>query len=163
MASLLILRPKRTPSLVLVARRARFRDRLAARIGASWLDAKLAHGESPDARASLSLRARTLGEPATRTALAHDLEAVLHDARHGAKPRRGRVTIRRQDVLASSDELETLIDRLLSPGIVATRGLARVRMLLVDGSGPLYFRGAAEDLRAAAGAALSALEPNPDW
>jgi hypothetical protein len=36
-------------------------------------------------------------------------------------------------------------------------------MLLIDGGGPLYFRGASQDLEAAAASALANLEPAPEW
>jgi hypothetical protein len=69
----------------------------------------------------------------------------------------------RIEVLAATDQLEQLIERLLEPGIVAARGLAQVRMLLTDGGGPLYFHGATQDLVTAAARALANLEPVPEW
>ena len=163
MAPLVILRPQTRANAVLVARRARFRERLASRLGATWLDVELARGVPPEARAALALRAHTLGEPRTRQALAQSLRHTLDNARQGSPPRRGQVAAIRADVLAAADQLEQLIERLLEPGIVEARGLAQVRVLLTDGGGPLYFRGASQDLRAAAARALTQLEPAPDW
>ena len=163
MAPLVILRPHKSADAVLVARRARLRERLASRLGATWLDVELARGVPPEARAALALRAQTLGERRTRNALARSLRRILDDARQGSPPRRGQIATLRADVLAATDELERLIERLLEPGIVAARGLAQVRVLLTDGGGPLYFRGASQDLRAAAARALTQLEPAPDW
>ena len=163
MAPLVIVRPKKSANAVLVARRARLRERLAARLCASWLDAELARGVPPEARAALALRARTLGETRTRKALARGLRHVLDEARQGSRPRRGQVATLRADVLAAADQLERLIERLLEPGIVADGGCAHVRILLTDGASPLYFDGASHGLEAAAASALAELEPALDW
>jgi hypothetical protein len=163
MAPLVILRPQQSANGVLVARRARFGERLASRLGALWLDVELARGVPPEARAALALRAQALGEPRTRRALAQSLRHILDEARRESPPRRGKIATRRADVLAASEQLERLIERLLEPGILAARGLAEVRVLLTDGGGPLYFRGASQDLRAATAHALTQLEPAPEW
>jgi hypothetical protein len=163
MAPLVIVRSEEGDGAVLVARRARVRERLAARLCATWLDVELARGVPPEARAALALRAQTLGETRTRNALARSLRRVLDDARKGSLPRLGQVGTVRADVLAATDQLERLIERILEPGIVAARGCARVRMLLIDGKSPLYFRGARHDLWSAAADALAGLEPILDW
>jgi hypothetical protein len=163
MAPLVILRPQKSANAVLVARRARFRERLVARLGASWLDVKLARGVPPEAHAALALRAKTLGETRSREALARDLWHVLDDARQGSRPRRAQIATRRADVLTAADQLERLIERLLEPRIVAARGIAHIRMLMIDGGSPLYFGGASRDLGSAAADALAALEPSLEW
>jgi hypothetical protein len=163
MAPLVILRPQKSANAVLVARRPRFRERLDSRLRATWLDVELARGVPPEARAALALRAQTLGEPRTRQVLAQSLRHILDDARKGSPPRRGQIATLRADVLAAADQLELLIERLLEPGILAARGLAQVRVLLIDGRGPLYFGGASQDLRAAAVRALTQLEPAAEW
>jgi hypothetical protein len=127
------------------------------------LDVELARGVPPEARAALALRAHTLGEPRTRQALAQSLRHILDNARLGASPRRGQIAALRADVLAAADQLERLIERLLEPGILAARGLAQVRVLLTDGGGPLYVRGASQDLTAVVVRALTQLEPAPEW
>lgn len=163
MAPLVILRPQTSANAVLVARRARLRERLASRLRATWLDVELARGVPPEARAALALRAQTLGEQRTRQALAQSLRHILDDARQGSPPRRGQIATVRINVLAAADQLEQLIERLLEPGILAARGLAQVRVLLTDGAGPLYFRGASQDLSSAAVRALTQLEPAFEW
>ena len=163
MAPLVILKPQKSTHPVLVARRARFRERLTARLCATRLDGELAHGVPPEARAALALRAQTLGETRTRRALARSLRYVLDEAREGSRLRRGQIATLRADVLAAADQLESLIERLLEPRIVAARGCAHVRTLLIDGGGPLYFHGAGHDLGAAAANALAELEPALEW
>jgi hypothetical protein len=66
-------------------------------------------------------------------------------------------------VLAAAQELDALADRLLSPDPVSAQGVAQARLLLTDGTGPLYRRGAAEDLRDALTRALACLDPEPDF
>jgi hypothetical protein len=163
MARLVILRPQESADTVLVARRARFRERLTARLNTTRLDVELARGVPAETRAALALRAQTLGETSTRRALAGTLRHVLGGARKRSRPRRAQVAIRRSDVLRAADQLERLIERLLQPGIVAARGCALVRVLLIDGRSPLYCRGASDGLGAAAAAALVELEPALEW
>jgi hypothetical protein len=147
----------------LVARRATLLERLSARCGASQLDGKLAQGIPPGAGAALFLRAQALGEHATRTTLAQGLCLAVSDARGGPQPPGPRLPIRRREVLAAAAELDELAERLVAPGPVGARGLAEVSRLLRDGSSPLYWRRAQEDLRAVARRALAGLEPRLDW
>jgi hypothetical protein len=148
---------------VLVARRASVRDRLAARWTASRLDGELARGIAPAARPALALRAQALGEHAARAALAQALRLALCAARQGPRTRGARLPIRRGEVLAAAVELDQLAERLVAPGPVGARGLAEVSRLVRDGSSPLYWRGAVENLRAVAIRALDGLEPRLDW
>ena len=61
--------------------------------------------------------------------------------------------------LARACELEALADRLQAPDQVAAQGVAQARLLLTDGTGPLYRRGETDDLRAAVARALACLQP----
>ena len=54
--------------------------------------------------------------------------------------------------------MQVLADRLAAPGPVDVRGVAQAQLLLTDGTGPLYFPGATEELRARIANALSRLE-----
>ena len=87
MTRLVILRPEKSAKLVLLARPARFRERLAARLGTTRLDVELARGVQPEARAALALRAQTLGETRMRTALARSLRRywMTHATGHGQR------------------------------------------------------------------------------
>jgi hypothetical protein len=163
MAPLLILLTEESSGELVVARRARLRERLAARFLAHRLDQLLASGVAPETRAALALRAQALGEPETRTALASQLRRVLSEARWGPAPRRAGVPLLIGQVLVAADELDELADRLLEPGPVAASGLAQVRLLLSDGRSPLYWNRAPEGLREIAVRALGALEPAFHW
>jgi hypothetical protein len=163
MARLLLLRPTGANPDVIVARPARLRERLAARIRATRLDAELARGVAPEARAPLALRARALGEYRIRSALGRQIRRIVDDARGPHDLGRAQVPTRRDEVLAAALELDELAERLLTPGPVAAGGLAQVRLLLTDGASPLYFRGAPEGLRGAVDRALTALRPSFSW
>jgi hypothetical protein len=141
---------------VVIERRAGLRDRLEAWLRAGSLDRELASGVAPETCGALSLRARALIGPGARSRLARQLRRVVDDAR-GGHAWMTRIAVR-PEVLVAADELNGLADRLAAPGPVDVRGVAQVRLLLSDGCGPLYFRGATEELRARVARALSRLE-----
>ena len=163
MARFVILRPQENSGELLVTRRARLRERMAARWRPHFLDAQLAHGVAPEAGAALALRAHDLGEPRFRLALARGVQRALDDARSPHPPRRSRVPVSKAEVLASADQLDQLAKRLRSPGLLASRGIASVRLLLTDCRSPLYLRGVTGGLRVTVSRALEALEPTTDW
>jgi hypothetical protein len=140
-----------------VGRRASLRDRLMARLRAHALDHELARGVAPESCGALTLRARTLIGPSARATLARQLRRVVSDARGGHVWLR-RVAVRRPAILDAADELDVLADRLAAPGPVDVRGVAQAQLLLTDGTGPLYFPGATEELRARIANTLSRLE-----
>ena len=74
-----------------------------------------------------------------------------------------RVPVRRPEVLDAADELDVLADRLAAPGPVDVRGVAQVHLLLTDGTGPLYFRGATDELRARVADALMTVCDHGEW
>jgi len=141
-----------------LARRARLRDVLAAWWRAGSLERALARGVAPETEAALALRAQALIAPSVRAALARQLQRVVRDARGGRARPVTRVATRRREILDAAQELDLLARRLRAPGPVSARGVARVRVLLTDGCGPLYFRGATEELRVAVARALADLE-----
>ena len=140
-----------------IGRRAGLRDRLVAWLRADALDRELARGVAPESCGALTLRARTLIGPSARATLARQLRRVVSDAR-GGHVWLSRVPVRRPEVLDAADELDVLADRLAAPGPVDVRGVAEVQLLLTDGTGPLYFRGATEELRARVADAMRRLE-----
>ena len=133
--------------------------RLATRMHAWKLDVALARGASPDSAAALSLRARHLIACDTRRLLAGEIERLLRDARRPATMRRLCLTPRYDQVLAAEAELVELAVRLQQSGPVDAAGVARARLLLRDGAGPIYHRGRDGELERLVDAALAALEP----
>jgi len=147
---------------VVVAKRAGWRERVTARLRANRLDTELARGAAPT-RAAMALRAQNLGERRTRKRLGRTVRRILDDARTDRPPSIVRVPIQRSEVLAAAGELDRIAETLLTPGPVAASGVAQVRLLLINGAGPLYSRDAPGGLRAAATRALDALQPAFHW
>lgn len=139
----------------IIARPPRLSERLEARWRRAALDRELADGARPETCGSLALHAHALVGPCIRSDLARAVRAILREARN---PSMSHVPLRRAAVLAAAEELELLARRLDAPAPVAARGVAEVRLLLSDGSGPLYFRGAAAELRSAVARARRELE-----
>ncbi len=152
-----------------IARPARPWDRLVVRVRASRLDSDLAVGASPDATVALALRAQMLVRARTRRDVALGAQQILATATqvpaagHAQVPAVGRprVPVCRDRVRDSSEELGDLIRRLLAGGPVAARGVALASVLLSDGSGPLYPRASADDVRARVREAVDALDSRP--
>jgi hypothetical protein len=140
-------------------------ERITALFRVARLDRDLASGVSPDSSAPLALRAQALVRPSTRRSLAQCLQQLLAEANHPGPPRLGgtRVRVKRERVLYAAAGLQLLIDRLVTPGPVPARGVALVRVLLTDGAGPLYYRGADDDLIALILAAVEHLAPLSGW
>jgi hypothetical protein len=131
----------------LAERKVRARDVWGARLRASRLDRRLGTGEPPESSALLAVRAQWLVRPAACRALARTLLRVLALA---AGPSGATATVRvsRHRVRAAAPELHALVARLLAGGPVSAYGIARLRALLTDGSGPMYHGGCPDDLAA---------------
>ena len=68
-----------------------------------------------------------------------------------------RVPLNRERVLESERDLALLASRLQSPSRVGVRGVAKVRLLLTHGRGPLFYSRSTTDLGAAVRDATTAL------
>jgi hypothetical protein len=163
MAPLVLVRPAADTADVVVARRASWRDRLMAILRRARLDEQLARGVDPSASAPLAPRAEALGRGRFRTMLGERIRHVLDEARGPHRISWVRVPLQRAAVLEAAQELDELAGRLLSPGLLAARGVAQVRLLLVDGRGPLYYSGDSDELRIAVVRALEDLNPSFGW
>jgi hypothetical protein len=132
--------------------------RVATRLFGYELDRRLAAGEHDDRDGRLAERARFLTGARTRERLARALREVVAAA--DEPPRRdGSVPLARAEVSAAAYELRLVASRLQAPAPVDPRGVAEVRLLLTDGSGPLYNRRSETPLEVAAAAAWRALAP----
>jgi hypothetical protein len=146
---------------LVVARRPRLRDRLAARVRPRRLDRALAGGTPPEASAALALRAQQLTEPESRGSIAHALRRIIREAQQGCRPALGRMMPSGTRVRAARDELSRLADTLDEPGPVAAGGVAQALILLTDGTGPLYNPHSRVSLCAGAERAAKELRPWP--
>jgi len=144
--------------------RVTLRDRLSARVHSDRWDHELARGSSPEASAPLALHAQALASASCRRELAASLSRILDDAEGRQVPEWNALGPRHHSahVLSARREIETLVGLLLAPAPVATRGVARVRLLLTDGGGPLYRRTDAAVLADELARAARALDPLAD-
>jgi hypothetical protein len=138
-------------------RRVRLWDRLVVRARASALDDRLAAGASPESSVTLALHAGRLCQPSQRRLLARSLTRIVAvaDAPQG---RRLKAPVCRAAVHQARAELATVAGRLMASGPVDVHGVARVRTLLADGTGPLYRSAASGRLRDELAEALRALD-----
>jgi hypothetical protein len=133
-----------TPTIVVLEqgaglglRRVRVRDRLVVRIRRPALDRELAAGASPESSVALAVHARYLCRPEQRRLLARSLTEIgAASEAHAAK--RLRAPLALHAVARARAELAAVVDRLAAAGPVDVRGVARIRNLLADGTGPLY-------------------------
>jgi hypothetical protein len=140
----------------LIARRVRRRDRALARLLASSLDTQLAAGRAPESTRLLATRAEQLASAPMRHELARDVEHVLELVHRGVPSRR--VLVSREFILDVEPELRQMLTKLVTPLPTSARGVAMVRVLLTDGTGPLFNRRCATNLRNAIGDAIAQLD-----
>ena len=138
-------RPRRSPML--------------ARLLAPWLDARLARGGAPGSGRLLAARAADLVGHVQRRALADAWDALLVRAAQPGSPVDPRVPLAHEDIRAASGEIAELAAALRAPSMVDARDVARARILLTDGTGPLYDRDS--DLRLQVALLVAALAPLP--
>ncbi|MDQ6815986.1 MAG: hypothetical protein M3018_01075 [Actinomycetota bacterium] len=141
-----------------VARPARLRDRVLARLLSRSFDLALADGMPPEQNAAVALRARRLIDPCERRSIADALRRAVRESREGASRRWVRIPMCWPRVAAAGEELDELADALSRPGPVAVHGVAEALILLTDGSGPLYNVSSPASLKALAAAATADLQ-----
>lgn len=119
--------------------------RLRVQLHKGRLDRQLADGFGSDPIEDRELRARQLARPRTRRQLARSLRARVKDAERPAPSRiTAAVPLSRRAVVRWRESLLGLAERLERPDPVNPCGVARVLVLLTDGTGPLYDPGAAD-------------------
>jgi hypothetical protein len=110
--------------------------RLRARLSAARYDRQIEDGVSPAPGSPLALHVARLISSRERDDLARALRLVVHDAD------RGRLTVRAPvhsaAVRRGEDVIDAVYERLTDSFPVRARGMARLRVLLSDGRGPLY-------------------------
>jgi hypothetical protein len=136
--------------------RRRTRWALLARWHADTLDRALAAGAGPYAGALITVRAQQLTTARSRRRLAGGLARVRRDAVDELSGFTAVVAPDRHEVAAAAPEIAALERRLRDGERVDAAGVAMLRLLLTDGSGPLYdpvgAGSLARHLRAVAGA-----------
>jgi hypothetical protein len=127
-----------------------------ARLLAAKFDRMLAVGVSAPAGSALAVHAERLTSVDEREAIARTLRRSVDDARNPERPVSSRVPLNVPNITAAADRIDQITLRLHSPKPVTSRGVARLRLLLSDGTGPMYRYGCG-DLEGRLGAALAAL------
>jgi hypothetical protein len=136
--------------------RIRLRERLRARVMSYSLDRALAAGVPEDSSPALELRAQRLTNASAATELGGQLRRIITEA-HEPGPPSMRIRPCTEQVLAVEEDLRRLASRLQSPRPATAGGIARVRLLLIDGTGPLYHSGGNRSLGALVNDAAAAL------
>ena len=112
------------------------RARLLARLRAGSLDRELLAGADPAGSPQLAARALALTSPRSRATLVAGLERWLSPAR-GATSRL-RVLPRRDLAVAGEAEVRAIVTELRGSTRLYAQGLAQLRALITDGTGPAY-------------------------
>lgn len=153
-------RPTRSGLSVATSRAQHVLHSMRAQFGRNRLDAELAAGVPADSDPLLRERARYLVSRESRLGIARGLGRTLHQGEQPAL-HISQVPVRSRAVRAAAPALEMLATRLRSSLPIGPQGAARAKILLTDGSGPLYNPGSGSDLQTAARRALAALDIDP--
>jgi len=129
---------------------------VTARLRTARFDRALAVGVPAPAGSALAVHAARLTSVAQRQAVARALRRAVHDATDTRATRSGRVPMHRANIAAAQALIDAVTRRLHAPDPVNTRGMARLRQLLSNGTSPLYRHGRG-DLAGRLSAALAAL------
>ncbi len=136
--------------------RASLTARVAARLRAAKYDDLIAVGVRAEAGSPQAVHEARLTSVPEREAIARSLRQAVNDARGEHVPLSSRVPLNLPNIAAAEDVIDAITLRLHSPRPVSARGMARLRRILADGTGPLYRYGRG-DLAGRLGAALAAL------
>ncbi|KUI01038.1 hypothetical protein AU189_11860 [Mycolicibacterium acapulense] len=111
---------------------------MVARLRANKFDRMAAvDGVTPGSGAYAAHCAR-LTSTAEREAVAGALRRIVRDARGRGPLMSSRVPLHVPNIIAAEDVIDEITLRLHSPRMVGPRGMARLRVLLADGAGPVY-------------------------
>jgi len=131
--------------------------RLTARVRAGKYDRLLSVGVTPEPGSALAAHRARLTSAAERDAIALSLRRAVHDAHdHTPTASSSRVPLNVPNITAAEKLIDQVMQRLHSPRPIGALGMARLRLVLSDGAGPLYRFGRG-DLQGRLGAALAEL------
>jgi len=115
--------------------------KLRARMFAGRLDKELDSGEIPMPGSALAVHAARLTSVEEREALARALRHAMAEAQHAHAGVPLRIPVHPQRMSFCRQVIDDITLLLHSPRPVRARGMARLRILLSDGTGPLYRNG----------------------
>jgi hypothetical protein len=131
-------------------------DQLSARLRTRRLDRALARGVPAEGSPALSWRAQALTRPSVTHELGSELRRLVSEA-HDPGRALLRVHADPERLIGVEAELRRLASRLDSARPSHPAGVAKVRLLLTDGTGPLYGCSSVQALSAAVQDAFVAL------
>ncbi|KAA0082023.1 hypothetical protein CIW52_20315 [Mycolicibacterium sp. P9-64] len=110
---------------------------LRARLWAGRYDRQIEDGTSPTPGSPLAVHRARLVTPSERNDLARALQLAMHDSVTSSHLN-ARVPTHAVAVQDCAELIAAVCDRLIDPLPVRVRGMARLRILLADGRGPMY-------------------------
>ena len=113
-------------------------------------------GVTPVPGTALAVHHARLTAPQERAELSRTLRTAMSDAETDWNGLNPRVPVQAEAIHRATGVFEDVVQRLADPFPVRARGMARLRILLADGRGPLY-RSGAGSLSAAMRGVLAAL------
>jgi hypothetical protein len=111
---------------------------LGAKLFTVRLDHQVVAGVPVQVGSALAVHVVRLTSTRERELVARALQLRLQDATRGFRGPSARVPVNRAGVLAAHDLIDEVTLRLRSRDPVRPKGMARLRLLLSDGTGPLY-------------------------
>jgi hypothetical protein len=115
--------------------------RLTERLFGARFDRQLVAGVPPSPHSPLAVHVSRLASASQRRALATTLRDVILEAHSRRAAVSSRIPLNRCAVAASAHTIDKVRMRLHAPRPVSARGVARLRLLLSDGAGPMYHLG----------------------
>jgi hypothetical protein len=115
--------------------------RVIAELFATRFDKQLVAGAAPDPGSALAAHVSRLVSAGERRKLAETLRRSVSESYSRHEPMSARIPVDRSGVTAAVGLIDQVESRLLAPRPVSAHGVARLRLLLSDGTGPMYWSG----------------------
>ena len=115
--------------------------RMIAALFATRFDKQLVTGVAPEPGSVLAAHVSRLASACERRSLAEALHHSVCEARSRPPRMSATIPVDRSAVAAAEGLIDQVVQRLTGPRPVSARGVARLRLLLSDGAGPMYWPG----------------------
>ena len=113
--------------------------RAIAQLFATRFDKQLAAGVAPKPGSALAAHVARLASADERRMLAETLQHSVSETHSRRTRMSATIPVDRSGVAAAVGLIDQVVLRLLGPRPVSARGVARLRLLLSDGGGPMYY------------------------
>jgi hypothetical protein len=130
--------------------------RLSALLVPWRYDRQLVAGATPTPGSPLAVHVERLTSDSERQKLTTTLRELLHEGHDAPAPFSSRIPVNQAAVASAAGHIDDIAARLSGPRPVRAHGVARLRMLLSNGVGPMYEEGRG-DLAAALRGVLAEL------